>query len=58
VLARTFAPFDSKSVTQLTEDPAALRVGRNLFLNNCATCHGSDGRSAPGFPNLADQDWL
>ena len=39
-------------------DPAALNIGRNLFLNNCATCHGSDGGGAPGFPNLADDDWL
>lgn len=58
VLARTFAPFEKQTITALAEDPAALRVGRNLFLNNCATCHGSDGRGAPGFPNLTDNDWL
>ena len=39
-------------------DPDALRVGRNLFANNCAICHGSDARGAPGFPNLTDSDWL
>ena len=58
VLAKTFAPFTAQSVEQLAHDSAALPVGRNLFLNNCATCHGSDGRGAPGFPNLADHDWL
>lgn len=58
VLARTFAPFEQRSVQELMSDPEALRIGRNLFLNNCATCHGSDGRGAPGFPNLADNDWL
>jgi cytochrome c oxidase cbb3-type subunit III len=58
VLARTFEPFAAKSIGELEQDPGALRVGRNLFLNNCATCHGSDGRGAPGFPNLADGDWL
>jgi cytochrome c oxidase cbb3-type subunit 3 len=58
VLAKTFAPFAAKSVQQLETDPGALRVGRNLFLNNCATCHGSDGRGALGFPNLADGEWL
>jgi cytochrome c oxidase cbb3-type subunit 3 len=26
-------------------------VGRNLFANNCSTCHGSDGGGAAGFPN-------
>jgi len=58
VLARTLAPYEKATVATLTIDPAALRVGRNLFLNNCAACHGSDGRGAPGFPNLTDHDWL
>ncbi len=54
----TLAPFSARSAAQLTSDPAALNIGRNLFLNNCATCHGSDGGGAPGFPNLVDKDWL
>jgi cytochrome c oxidase cbb3-type subunit III len=58
VLARTFAPFERQSVRALASDPDALRVGRNLFMNNCAACHGSDARGAPGFPNLTDKDWL
>ncbi len=58
VLAKTFAPFEKQSVTALAHDRAAVQVGRNLFLNNCAACHGSDARGAPGFPNLADKDWL
>lgn len=58
VLARTFAQFEHQSVLSLSKNPDALRVGRNLFVNNCAACHGSDGRGAPGFPNLADRDWL
>jgi cytochrome c oxidase cbb3-type subunit III len=41
----------------LRHDPAALKVGRNLFNDNCILCHGSDARGAPGFPNLADTDW-
>jgi cytochrome c oxidase cbb3-type subunit 3 len=57
-LARTLAPFTAASLSQLEHDPAALRVGKNLFLNNCAGCHGSDARGAPGFPNLTDRDWL
>ena len=57
-IEKTLAPFAARSVSQLASDPVALNVGRNLFLNNCATCHGSDGGGAPGFPNLADGDWL
>jgi len=58
LLARSLAPFATQSVEALASDPAAVTRGRNIFLNNCAGCHGSDGRGAPGFPNLADQDWL
>jgi len=58
ILARTFAAFEHQDMTDLARNPAALRVGRNLFVNNCATCHGSDARGAPGFPNLTDKDWL
>jgi cytochrome c oxidase cbb3-type subunit 3 len=58
VLARTLAPFEHQEPAALAHNPAALRVGRNLFMNNCATCHGSDARGAPGFPNLTDKDWL
>jgi cytochrome c oxidase cbb3-type subunit III len=58
LLARTFAPYQSASVEALEHEPSALRIGRNLFLNNCAGCHGSDARGAPGFPNLTDKDWL
>jgi len=57
-LAHTFAPFQHASVEALARDPAALRIGRNLFMNNCAACHGSDARGAPGFPDLTDRDWI
>ena len=52
------ARFAGGDPTALAADPAALAVGRNLFANNCAACHGSDGRGATGFPNLTDADWL
>ena len=58
VLARTLAPFEHQDVAALAHNSDALRIGRNLFMNNCATCHGSDARGAPGFPNLTDKDWL
>jgi len=58
LLARTFAPFEKESVVAMVSDPMAVRRGRNLFLNNCATCHGSDAGGAVGFPSLTDKDWL
>jgi cytochrome c oxidase cbb3-type subunit III len=58
VLARTLAPFEHQDVQVLARNADALRIGRNLFMNNCAACHGSDARGAPGFPNLTDKDWL
>ena len=58
LLERAFEPFENKSAAVLATNPDALRIGRNLFVNNCAACHGSDGRGAPGFPNLTDRDWL
>jgi cytochrome c oxidase cbb3-type subunit 3 len=52
-----FAKFADMAPADLIADPEALDTGRRLFGNNCAMCHGSDGRGAPGFPNLADDDW-
>ncbi|MFO1456012.1 MAG: cytochrome-c oxidase, cbb3-type subunit III [Steroidobacteraceae bacterium] len=52
------AQFAGKTPVELMQDPRAITVGRNLFANNCAACHGSDGRGAPGFPNITDADWL
>lgn len=50
---KTFRP-----ITEVAADPKALKVGRALFLQNCALCHGSDARGQKGFPNLTDNDWL
>lgn len=55
---RILARFADRDPGQLAADPDAVRIGRNLFANNCAACHGSDGRGAAGFPNLTDADWL
>jgi len=57
-IEKTLSRFAQREVPELMTDPAALGIGRNLFLNNCAACHGSDGGGTPGFPNLTDQDWL
>ena len=53
-----FAQFKGMDVAALAATGEATDVGSRIFANNCAVCHGSDGRGAPGFPNLADRDWL
>ena len=56
--APAYAGFQNKSVEELAKDPAAMDIAARLFGNNCALCHGSDGRGSKGFPNLTDADWL
>ena len=53
-----FASLSGKDIPALAKDPAAQSLGRAVFLNNCAGCHGTDARGAVGFPNLTDADWL
>jgi len=57
-MARVYAPFKDLPAEALAKDPRARAMGERLFLNNCATCHGSDARGSKGFPNLTDRDWL
>lgn len=45
-------------IEKVAADPAARKMGQRMFGNNCAQCHGSDGKGAYGFPNLTDSDWL
>ena len=53
-----FGRFSDMTPEALVADAEAGEIGRRLFGNNCAMCHGSDARGAPGFPNLTDDDWL
>ncbi len=55
--AERYAQFATQPVEAIAASPEALSVGRNLFANNCAQCHGSDARGARGFPNLTDDIW-
>jgi len=48
---------------QIIQDPEMLAfvrsVGRGLFGDNCAACHGRGGQGVMGlYPNLADDAWL
>lgn len=53
-----FAGYAEKPIPELAQSKEAMDAGRRLFLNHCSTCHGSDARGAPGFPNLADNAWI
>ncbi|MEP6483152.1 MAG: cytochrome-c oxidase, cbb3-type subunit III [Rudaea sp.] len=57
-LETVFAQFRDKPIETLEVNQKALDVGHNVFVNNCAACHGSDARGAKGYPNLTDIDWL
>lgn len=57
-----FAPFQTKDVTELANDPALRPVYepsiRVLYQDRCAACHGRELTGQRGFPNLTDDHWL
>lgn len=57
-MAPLYARFVPMKEAELARDSQAMGIGERLFINNCATCHGSDARGSKGFPNLTDTDWL
>jgi len=57
-MAKIYGPYTKLAAAALGKDPAAMAIGQRLFINNCATCHGSDARGSKGFPDLTDGDWL
>lgn len=50
-------PYDA-----ILADEALMRTvrdtGRQLFGDNCAACHGRDGKGRANYPDLTDKDWL
>lgn len=53
-----YQAYLSQDVPVLAADDEAMKTGQRLFGTYCAICHGSDAGGGPGFPNLADNDWL
>lgn len=50
------------TAAQILENPGltqyTLASAKVLFGDYCAACHGSGGQGNPGYPVLADDDWL
>ncbi|MDJ0906493.1 MAG: cytochrome-c oxidase, cbb3-type subunit III [Woeseiaceae bacterium] len=55
--APIYEKFSAMDFDTLVQDEEALALGGSLFASYCTTCHGSDARGAPGYPNLTDGDW-
>jgi cytochrome c oxidase cbb3-type subunit 3 len=53
-----FEKYAAMPLADVAQDEEALGMGKRMFLNYCAQCHGSDAGGATGFPNLTDADWL
>lgn len=56
--APIYAQLAAMTPEQMAADRRASQVGRRLFINNCATCHGVTGAGGFGFPNLTDGEWI
>ena len=57
-LEPVYAKYAAMPADALARERGAMAIGERLFINNCATCHGSDAKGSKGFPNLTDGDWL
>jgi len=53
-----FQKYMAMDIPSVAKDPQAREIGERLFLNTCASCHGSDAQGVKGYPNLTDTDWL
>ncbi len=57
------AKVQAADYDQIVKDPKMMEfvrsVGKGLFGDNCAACHGRGGQGVVGlYPNLTDNDWL
>ena len=56
------ARLESEPYDAIMADEALMQTvrltGRQLFGDNCAACHGRDGKGGANYPDLTDDDWL
>jgi cytochrome c oxidase cbb3-type subunit 3 len=54
--------IETKSFDEIRADEVLMAKvnssGHQLFGDNCAACHGRDGRGGQNYPDLTDDDWL
>jgi len=56
------AAIETRSYDEIIADEPLMEFvrasGRQLFGDNCAACHGTDGTGRFNYPDLTDDDWL
>jgi cytochrome c oxidase cbb3-type subunit 3 len=54
--------IDDASFDEILADPQLMEIvgttGHRLFGDNCAACHGRDGKGQNNYPDLTDHDWI
>ena len=53
-----YAGYAEMDFDALAQNADAMKLGASLYASYCTTCHGSDARGAPGYPNLTDGSWI
>lgn len=55
--AKTMAPADNALLESLSKQASFAEKGRELYTQNCLSCHGAKGEGGIG-PNLTDGSWI
>ena len=54
--------FAGDSMDEIRQEETLMEIvvgaAPAIWGDNCAVCHGVEGRGGPGFPNLTDESWL